>query len=250
LEISATGWPGQSPKIWGPIWGSPGSGKTTFIEAFVKVMQEMGNVPIVIRAKDCDDEEIVLNNVDETMIVKKISTILQFTANDTFKPSFDVLMLFDCSDINCLMENAEKELRSDIAKWIITRLKMIKKLIDDKVTVPLCLQNFDEGVKRVVVGVIYAMRHKIPRLIIIDDSMAFIVNRQYYEAFLAMMRPAIISNNRLPVTEEMLMHNLNVLTPDGSGGVHRLTRPDKYVVLFGHSRWEIPRREIERLANS
>jgi hypothetical protein len=191
-------------------------------------------------------------DVDESIIVKKISGILQFTTDDDFKPSFDLLTTFDCDNINCLIENVEKEFKVDVAKWITSRLKLLLKIFikDGKIVIPLCLKKYDEGVKRLAIGVLYAMRHWIPHMIIIDDSMSFVVNRKYYEAFIAMTRPAIVSNNRLPTTEEILLHNLNILTPDGSGGVHRLTRPDKYVILFDHSRWEIPRREIERIANS
>jgi hypothetical protein len=195
-------------------------------------------------------------DIDESIIVKKISGVLQFTTDDDFKPSFDLLTTFDCdgnaATINCLIENVEKEFRNDIARWITGRLKLLLKIFikDGKTVIPLCLKKYDEGVKRLAIGILYVARYWIPHMIIIDDSMSFVVNRKYYEAFVAMTRPSIISNNRFPTTEELLMHNLNVLTPDGSGGVHRLTRPDKYVILFDHYRWEIPRREIERLANS
>ncbi len=212
----------------------------------------MGIQPIVIQARDCDNKEVILN-IDEQIIVRKISGILQFTADDNFKPSFDLLAtLFDCNSVDCLIENVEKEYRDDVAKWIINRLLLLKKIFikDGKIVVPTCLKYYDEGIKRLAVGVLYVIRNWLPNVIILDDMMSFVINRKYYEAFNAMMRPSITANNRFPMTEEILLHNLNVLTPDGSGGVHRLTRPDRYVVLFDHSRWEIPRREIERLANS
>jgi hypothetical protein len=211
----------------------------------------MGIRPIVVQARDCSNKEVILNNIDEQMIVRRISGILQFTAEDDFKPSFDLLATIDCNSIDCLIDNVKREFRDDVAKWIVSRLKLLKTLIrDNKIVIPLCLKNYDEGIRRMAIGILYVARQELPSMIILDDSMSFVVNRKYYEAFLATTRPAIVSNNRFPTTEEMLLHNLNVLTPDGTGGVHRLTRPDKYVILFGHSRWEIPRREIERLANS
>ncbi len=87
-------------------------------------------------------------------------------------------------------------------------------------------------------------------MIIIDDMISFILNERYSDAFIAMMRPAILTINRYLDNKEILMFNPVIIAPGGHGGFYRLARPDKYVILFDGSRWEVPRREIERLANS
>ena len=203
---------------------------------------------LIFKSKDCEDEKDKYVKVDAPeYVVKRISSVLHFTAEDNLKPSFDVLAASKCESIDCLVEYAEKKFRDDIGMWITARLEILKQFLNG---VPMCLQDYDEIIKRMVVGLLYAIRPKIPLPIIIDDSLSFIVNKRYENAFIAMMRPYIISINEFLETREMLRYNPVIIAPGGHGGFYRLARPDRYIVLFDHSRWEIPRREIERLANS
>jgi hypothetical protein len=204
---------------------------------------------VIIKAKECSGEPIKLE-IQEAYIVKKISGILHFTAQE-LKPAFDVLSASGCETLKCLEEYAEKNFRNDVSTWITARLRTLYSFVDENtVILPTCLEQFDEIVKRLVVGLLYAIRPKLPLPIIIDDATSFVLNERYSDAFVAMMRPAILTINRYLDSKEILMFNPVIIAPGGHGGLYRLARPDKYVILFDHSRWEIPRREIERLANS
>jgi hypothetical protein len=207
---------------------------------------------LIFKSKDCENEKdkYIEIGVPESYVVKRISSVLHFTAENDLKPSFDVLIASRCESISCLVEYAEKKFRDDVAMWITARLEILKRFLNGSVSVPMCLQDYDEIMKRMILGLLYVVRPKIPLPIIIDDTLSFIVNRRYADAFVAMMRPFKASINEFLETREMLRYNPVIIAPGGHGGFYRLARPDKYVILFDHSRWEIPRREIERLANS
>jgi energy-coupling factor transporter ATP-binding protein EcfA2 len=234
----------------GPVSGPPGSGKSTFIKALKNIAEGRNIKLLVIRAKECAAEEFFEVDVPEEFIVKKISTILQFTSSgESFKPAFDVLATYNCSSINCLLEHVEKEMRQDIAMWIRARLKLLSSFINGKVKVPVCLSIFDEPVKRIVAGLLYAIREKITMPIILDDTLSFVLNDAYRQAFVAMMRPFKVSVNERLDTRQLLSYNPIVITPGGNE-IYRLARPEKYVVIFDHQHWELSRREVEKIVYS
>ena len=204
---------------------------------------------LIIRAKECT-EEFYEVDVSEEFVAKKISTILQFTSSgESFKPAFDVLTTYGCSSINCILEHIEKEMRQDIAMWIRARLKLLSSFINGKVEVPTCLSNFDEPIKRIAAGLLYALREKITMPIILDDALSFVLNDAYRQAFVAMMRPFKVSVNERLDTRHLLSYNPIVITPGGNE-IYRLANPNKYVIFFDHQRWEVSRREIEKIAYS
>jgi hypothetical protein len=208
---------------------------------------------LILKSKDCEDEKdkYVKVDVPESYVVKKISSVLHFTAEDTLKPSFDVLIASKCETIECLIEYAEKKFREDVGLWIVARLEILRQFLNGAVMIPTCLQDYDEIVKRMVVGLLYAIRPKMPPVpVVMDDTLSFVVNKKYASAFVAMMRPFKVSVNEFLETRDMLKYNPVIIAPGGHGGEYRLARPDKYVIIFDHSRWEIPRREIEQIANS
>jgi len=204
---------------------------------------------VIIKTKDCNEKKITLN-IDESRIVRRISGVLQFTSSESFKPSFDMLSVYGCANIDCLIETVEKKMRPDVAEWVKVRLLILRTFVNDHVQIPICLNDYDEGVRRIVVGLLYILRDVITQPIIIDDTLSFILNESYREAFLAMMRPDMFTVNKSLLSNELLYFNPVIIAPGGHGGLYRLARPDKYVVLFDHSRWEIPRREVEQIANS
>ena len=233
----------------GPVSGPPGSGKSTFIKALKNIAEGRNIKLLVIRAKECTEEFFEVD-VPEEFIVKKISTILQFTSSgESFKPAFDVLATYNCSSINCLLEHVEKEMRQDIAMWIRARLKLLSSFINGKVKVPICLSIFDEPVKRVVAGLFYAIREKITMPIILDDALSFVLNDAYRQAFVAMMRPFKVSVNERLDTRHLLSYNPIIITPGGNE-IYRIAHPNKYVVLFDHQRWTLNRKDIEKIAYS
>jgi len=233
----------------GPVSGPPGSGKSTFIRALKTVAARNGINLLIIRTKECAEEFIEMM-ISEEFIVKKISTILQFTSSgESFKPAFDVLATYNCSTINCLLEHVEKEMRPDIAMWIKARLKLLSSFINSKVKIPVCLSTFDEPVRRIVAGLLYAMREKITTPVILDDALSFVLNDAYRQAFVAMMRPFKVSVNERLDTRQLLSYNPIVITPGGNE-IYRLANPNKYVIFFDHQRWEVSRREIEKIAYS
>jgi hypothetical protein len=204
---------------------------------------------LVIRAKECDEEFFEVM-VSEEFIVRKISTILQFTTSGDFRPAFDVLATYNCNSISCLLEHVEKEMRYDIAVWVKARLKLLGSFINGGLRMPTCLKYHDEPIKRIIVGLLYAIREKITMPIVLDDTLSFVLNEVYREAFIAMMRPYMVSVNKYLETRELLSFNPVIVTPSGSGGVYRLARPDKYVVIFDDRRWELSRKDIEKIAYS
>jgi hypothetical protein len=205
---------------------------------------------LVIRSKECGEHEKVKLEIPEVFVIKKISSLLHFTAQD-IKPAFDALTTSACTSIRCLEEYAEKQFREEIAVWIITRLKILQQFVNENVIeLPLCLEQYDEIVRRMIVGILYAVRSKIPWPIVLDDALSFIINNKYAVAWPAMMRPYKFSINQFLETRELLAFNPIVIAPGGHGGLYRLARPDKYVILFDGFHWEIPRREIGEIVNS
>jgi hypothetical protein len=135
--------------------------------------------------------------------------------------------------------------------WIEARLKILMRFIDgDKVVIPLCLQNEDEIIKRILIGILYVLRSRIKAPVVVDDLLSFITNMLYSEAFAAVMRPYLFSVNRNLDNHEMLMYNPIIITPGGQGGYYRLAEPHKYVILFDSNKWSIPRKDIEKIARS
>jgi hypothetical protein len=59
------------------------------------------------------------------IIIKRISSLLQFTAADGFKTSFDVLSTAECDTLQCLFDFVSKKFKPDIGMWIEARLKML-----------------------------------------------------------------------------------------------------------------------------
>lgn len=214
----------------------------------------MGRQIVVIRSKECSDGEIVLKEVSQSELVKKISAVLHFTAGDGLRPSFDALAAAatGCDTISCLKEYASKRFRQDVAIWVESRLDILERVFIDNgiIKIPTCLAQYDEIVKRLLLGVVYVLRPKILKPVVIDDASSVITNDPYKEAYIAMMRPSKITANRFMDTKELLMFNPIVLAPGGAAGVYRLSRPDRYTILFDANRWEVSRREVEKIAFS
>jgi hypothetical protein len=201
---------------------------------------------IIIKAKDCS-QEIVKFELSEHLIVKKISSILQFTAYDGFRISFDILSTLQYG-IDELVAYVEKKYREDIAQWITARLLALKRFIDaNKVEIPTCLKDEDELTRRIVIGILYAIRPYIALPVILDDLLSFVVNETYRESFIAMMRPFVVSVNRYLDSRDLLQFNPIVIAPGGAAGFYRLSSPRDYVIIFDDKKWKIPRREIEKL---
>jgi hypothetical protein len=234
----------------GPITGPPGSGKSTFVLALKKIAEKRRKL-LVIQAKDCR-HEVIKFQIPEQEIVKRISSILQFTAYDGFRPAFDILSTFNCDKLVCLIETAEKVLKSDVAIWITSRIKLLlHKFFDGtNVIIPTCLNDGDELVKRLVIGILYAVRQFVSLPVVIDDALGFVVNESYREAFIAMMRPFIVSINRYLDSRDLLQFNPVIITPGGAAGFYRLARPDSYTIIFDSHRWELKRKDVEKIAYS
>jgi hypothetical protein len=213
------------------------------------VAKQRGIYLLHIRSKDCDDNEVF--EIPAKIIIKKISGVLHFTANETLKPSFDVLASISCEDLTCLIENVDKRFKPEIAAWITARLTILNQFISgDNIRIPLCLKNYDEIVKRLVLGVTYVARPHISAPYLVDDTAALIVNLLYEEAYVGTMRPYWIVRNKYLETRELLMFNPITITPGGAGGTYRFARPDRYVVIFDDKRWELPRRAVEKIVYS
>jgi hypothetical protein len=232
----------------------PGTGKSTFIEAIRKTAEKRGKTALIIRAKDCSEDYVVIP-LSEQVVLKHISGILQFTASDGFKASFDRLRFVECNNFNvdCLIEYVEKRYREDVTEWILPRLLALKQFIhisEGKIRIPTCLKDEDELIRRLVVGILYAVRPYFALPIVLDDMLSFVVNEAYRDSFLAMARPFMVSLNKYLESRDILNFNPTVITPGGAGGIYRLARPDKYVVIFDHMRWELPRKDIEKIAYS
>lgn len=239
----------------GPVAGPPGSGKTTFLLALIKIALALGLKIVFVQSKDCNktnNEGKIEIRGASSLVVKRISSVLQFTVSDGFRPAFDALSTSGCIDINCLFEFIDKKFKADVASWVEPRLKMLMQFINgDTIVIPTCInEDYDELARRIIIGLLYVMRSKIGVPIILDDMLSFVVNEIYGEAFSAMMRPYIVSLNRDLQNNEILKFNPVVIVPGGHGGFYRLSEPHKYVVLFDENRWAIPRKDVEKIAYS
>jgi hypothetical protein len=238
----------------GPIFGTPGSGKSTFFRAVERVAKEFGVRTLMIRMKECSEEtiEVTIPNL-EKKIAKKISSILHFTApNHSLKPSFDLLIASKCEDIRCLINFAEKKFKSDVASWITARLAVLQDFFirGDDLLIYVCLEEFDELIGRLNIGLLYALRSQIRHLILIDDALAIVLNSLYGKVWPAMMRPYVASFNYWPETPDLLHFSPIVLAPgDNYGGLYRLNS-DKYVVMYKRQKWELSPDEVYALAHS
>ncbi len=210
----------------------------------------MGVKVIFIQSKDCEESTVEIPNVTN-VVVRRISSVLQFTVMDGFRPSFDKLETAECDNIQCLFDYTAKRFKPDVAEWVEPRLKALSRFVkEDAIIIPTCLKETGELIKRLIVGLLYVLRSRINVPIILDDTLSFVVNEAYFEAFLAMMRPAIYTLNRLLLTHEIVKFNPVVVTPGGQGGFYRLGHPYKYVVIFDNNRWELPLRDIEKFVRS
>jgi hypothetical protein len=209
---------------------------------------------VYIQSKDCKENSIELDALQD--VVKRISSVLQFSASDGFRISFDVLADADCSaspdPIQCLIDHSIKNFKQEIAAWVVWRLKLLQRLFvrNSKIIIPLCLTNLDEIARRLLLGVLYVTKCKINTPMIIDDSMTYIGNETYIRAYFAVTRPYLRILNRYPVQEELLSYNPIILTPGGQAGYYRLAHPTKYTIIFDSNRWQIDRKIIEKMADS
>jgi hypothetical protein len=206
---------------------------------------------IFIQSKECSGGKIEIRDVAE-LVAKRISSVLQFTISDGFRPSFDALSSSECTSIGCLIEYANKKYKYDVVSWIEARLKVLTRFVVGKsVVIPTCLtEEYDELARRLVIGLLYVLRSRIAVPVILDDAMSFVINEAYSEAFGAMMRPYMFSKNRNLRSDEILMYNPIIIPPTSHGGFYRLAQPHKYTILFDTFRWAVASRDIEKIARS
>ena len=206
---------------------------------------------LFLRMKECIDEEEEIKIEDlEAKISMKISSILHFTAPNTLRPSFDLLILSGCDNIECLISFAEKKFRQDVSMWVTSRLMILKKFFvrNNKLIIPLCLKKYDELVKRLGIGIIYTLREEIPYYLILDDALSLILNTMYGDVWLVTSRPYTASFNFFPDVKDMLRFDPIIIAPGSDyGGLYRLTS-DKYVVMYNRQRWELRPEEVYALA--
>jgi hypothetical protein len=244
------GVPGQTHR--GPIFGTPGSGKTTFLNLFQQFAKKRGVKTLYIGMKECKEKqkevEIEIQNL-ERKVAKKISSILHFTASSSLKPSFDLLISSKCENLRCLNDFVEKKFRSDVAMWITARLAVLEDYFirGNRLVIYLCLEEFDEMIKRMLIGIIYALRSEIPYLLIIDDALAVVLNSMYGDVWPATTRPYLAALNYYPEAGDTLRFDPTIIAPGGRS-YYRLAKPDKYVVMYRGREWEIDAAEVYAMA--
>jgi hypothetical protein len=241
---------GQTPQ-GGPVFGPPGTGKTDFIGAFLEVARKREIKTIAISVKDCFSSGYAEFRIPEQKVVKRISSVMQFTAYDGFRISFDLLALAPCETLDCLIAYAERQYREDVGKWIISRIHLLKRFVySDTVRIPLCLNEDDEGIRRIIVGILYVIRSYVTHLYVLDDALSYVINDKYLTAWVADTRPYLVSLNYYGDSREILRFNPVIISPGGHAGFFKLAHPDKYIVIFDRFRWELGRREIQKIIYS
>ena len=236
----------------GPIFGTPGSGKTTFLHLFQQFAKKRGVKTLYIGMKECKEKqkevEIEIQNL-ERKVAKKISSILHFTASSSLKPSFDLLITSRCEDLQCLNGFVEKKFRSDVAGWITARITVLQDYFirGNRLVIYLCLEEFDEIIKRMLIGIIYALRSEIPYLLIIDDALAVVLNSMYGDIWPATTRPYLAALNYFPEANDTLRFDPVIIAPGGRS-YYKLAKPDKYVVMYRGREWEIDAAEVYAMA--
>ena len=202
-----------------------------------------------MRVKDCEEESYEVGVPEgERYLVSRVSSILHFTVERGFRVSLDLLQEASAFTLGDLVEWTERNYPSEVSRWVKLRLRMLQRFLDNgRVVLPLCLKRYDEGARRLVVGLLYALRPYIISPIMLDDALAFVLNERYGEAWSAMMRPYIISVNRYLETRELLAFEPVVIAPCETP-LYRFCSKDKYVVIWGRKLNEIPFEEVRALA--
>jgi hypothetical protein len=230
----------------------PGRGKTTFLKAFVKLAKKQIKV-LFLRMKECVDEEVEIEIQDlQAKISTKISSILHFTAPNTLRPSFDLLIISDCHNLDCLIEFAEKKFKSDVGTWVVSRLMILKKFFirGDKLVIPLCLKRYDELIRRLGIGIIHTLREEIPHYLVIDDALSLVLNTMYGDVWMVTTRPYMASFNYFPDVRDMLKFDPVIIVPGSDyGGLYKLTS-DKYIVMYNRQKWELRPEDVHALSMS
>jgi energy-coupling factor transporter ATP-binding protein EcfA2 len=241
------GGPGQSRA--GPLTGRPGSGKTTFLKALHNVANAEGLRTLFVRVKDCDEESYEVEVPEgERYLASRVSSALHFTVERGFRVSLDLLQEAGVSTLGDLIEWVERNYPVDVGRWIKLRIKMLQRFVDgSKIGIPLCLKRYDEGARRLVIGLLYVLRPLIVHPILLDDALSFILNEKYAEAWTAMMRPFVVSVNRYLETREMLAFEPVVISPCETP-LYRFCDRRKYIIVWGRKLNEVPFEEVSRLA--
>ena len=219
----------------------------------MKFAKRRGVKVLPIGIKDCIDKEPIRIKIPdlEKKIAKKISSVLHFTASNTLKPSFDLLITSKCETIDCLIDFAEKKFRNDVAPWITARLVILKEyfISGDELMIYTCLGEYDELIKRMSIGLAYALRPQIPHILVVDDALALVLNHMYGDIWPAVTRPYIASYNYFPEADETLHYDPVVIAPGGRS-YYKLAKQDKYIIMYRGREWEISASEVYALAKS
>ena len=202
----------QSHRWAGAVSGPPGSGKTTFMSVLGKLVPSL-----YVGVKETPPQAFL--EIPEEVVKNRLSSILHFTSVG-IKPAFDALTSQRIERLEDI-ENILGRFKPDVAEWVMVRVRVLLSwMVEDGkryIRIPLALHNYDELARRLVVGVLYVSRPIISHIILLDDTLAFVTDIQYREAFSAMMRPYMFSVNRYLDSRELLLYNPVVITPGGSG---------------------------------
>ncbi|MCC6020827.1 MAG: hypothetical protein LM577_05615 [Thermoproteaceae archaeon] len=221
------------------------------MRALYNVSRREGLNTLFVRVKDCEEGEVLEVGVPEgaeRYLVSHISSVLHFTVERGFRVSLDLLQEASANTLSDLIEWSERNYPPDVSRWAKLRLRMLQRFVDgSKIGIPLCLKRYDEGIRRLVVGLLYVLRPYIISPIMLDDALAFVLNERYGEAWSAMMRPYIISVNRYLETRELLAFEPIVVSPCETP-LYRFCSRNRYVVIWSRKLNEVPFEEIQRLA--
>lgn len=227
-------WRSSAARLAGAVFGPPGTGKTSFLRVVHRYIPS-----IYIAVKDCFPNEETLT-LPLAHLWKKIGVVLHYAAED-IKPSIDRLTveLERLGDLDKALQLLDHRVRD----WVEVRIAALRRfIVNGSVVIPSCLSDVDDVHLRIAAGLIYAYRPLIPKLILLDDILAYIIEQRRKEAFAALMRPIMAVINRYPDQDDMFSFHPIVITPGGPP--HRFTKKGHYTIIWDGEIYHVPLRDV------